>query len=399
MIKTLVSLIVAVSLSFSITAKAQDISMIDLLKKVDHAVSKLDEYQFTLHDKYSKFVTDDDSSHNKHTTVCYFKKNSSDTLMGYQLASFREDGYQQIYDGSYLFTVYDKTLEVTPRQEYASKIKEQLEGYNPPTYIITTNGDLQRFNQPSTVQYIRLVGLDYSLGEKCYKLHVHNSQDPKSTSDVFYYVSANSFLPLKTVTTITSFIKSIKTTLIFDYSITNIKQSISEANPFSREKLSDYRVEKNYDPSEEDARNELLPISSIAPDWKLPLIAGNTLNLKDLKGKIVIMDFWFKACAPCQEQMISLQALHEKFPQSEVVFIGINTIDNPQRDRLELFLKNRHITMPSVYNGKTIESRYKVYGSPALFIIDKQGVIIYKAGGYSSTLANEVDQVVVKQLK
>jgi peroxiredoxin len=123
------------------------------------------------------------------------------------------------------------------------------------------------------------------------------------------------------------------------------------------------------------------------------------MELSDLKGKIVVMDFWFKACAPCQKQMVALQSVHEKFLSSEVVVVGINTIDDPKKDRLELFLKNRLISMPSVYKGNSLESLYKVYGSPALFVIDKHGVIIYTASGYSSTVANEVEQVITKHLK
>lgn len=352
-----------------------------------------------MHDKLTKLVTDDDSSLTEHTTLCFFKKNPDDSLMGYQLAAFREDGYQQIYNGSYLFTVYDRTLEVMSKQEHASKIKEQLTGFTGPVYLTNTNRLLQYFNQPSTAQNIHLLGFDYFAGEKCYKLTIDNSRDPKRTSKVYYYVSTNSSLPLRTVSILTSTAGETKETLIFDYSITGIKKKLLEVNQFSREKLSDYRIEKRYNSSEEDTKDELLPVGSPAPNWKLPLISGNTMELTDLKGKIVIMDFWFKACAPCQKQMIALQALHEKFPSNEVVVVGINTIDDPKRDRLDLFLRNRLITMPSVYKGNLIESLYKVYGSPALFIINKQGIIVYTASGYSSTLINEVDQVITNQLK
>lgn len=399
MTKALLSLLVTALLVLPATTEAQNTDVIDLLQKINQAVLKFDKGEFTFHDKSSKFVTDDDSSHREHTTVCFFKKNSTDTLVGYQLASFREDGYQQIYDGSHLFTVYDHTLEVTGRQSYASKIKEQFEGFIGPTYLINTNKILQYYNQPSAVQYVRLLDMGYFLGEKCYKLIMHDAQDPKRTSEVVYYISASSFLPLRTVSTFTSVIGTIKETSIYDYSITNVKEGIAEAAQFSRDKLSDYRIEKNYNPSEENAKNDLLPIGSIAPNWKLPLITGKTMELSDLKGKIIIMDFWFKACAPCQEQMIALQAIHEKFRSSKVVVIGVNTVDDPQRDRLELFLKNRRITMPSVYKGNSIESHYKVYGSPALFVIDEQGIIIYTASGYSSTLASKVDQIIIKQLR
>ena len=396
--KALLGLIIIGWLIVPTTTKAQTVNVIDILNKVNQAVLTLGQGQFTFHDRLSKRVTDDDSSRSEHTTRCFFQKAPSDSVMGYQLASFREDNYQQIYDGTNLFTVFDQTLEVTGKQAYSGRIKEQFEGFTGPTYLINTNRILQHFNQPSAAQHIHLLALDDFLGEKCYKLVIDNSRDSLRASKVYYYVSTNSFLPLRTVSILTSIVGRTKETLTFDYSITSIKKEPLAANQFTREKLSDYRIEKNYNPTEEEAKNELLPVGSSAPNWKLPLITGNTMELADLKGKIVIMDFWFKACAPCQKQMVALQAVHEKFRSSEVVVVGINTIDDPKRDRLELFLKNRLISMPSVYKGHSIESLYKVYGSPALFVIDKQGVIVYTASGYSSTLANEVEQIILKQL-
>ncbi|MBD2705893.1 TlpA family protein disulfide reductase [Spirosoma sp. BT702] len=129
------------------------------------------------------------------------------------------------------------------------------------------------------------------------------------------------------------------------------------------------------------------------------MISGKTLSLEELKGKLVILDLWFKACAPCQKQMLSLQALHEKYSADKVMIVGVNTIDDPRKDRLALFLKNRLITMPSVYQGDSIQALYKVHGSPALFVIDKQGTIIYTASGYSPTLVEEVDQLLAKKLR
>jgi thiol-disulfide isomerase/thioredoxin len=123
-------------------------------------------------------------------------------------------------------------------------------------------------------------------------------------------------------------------------------------------------------------------------------LSGSKLKLIDLKGKLIVLDFWYKACAPCQKQMISLQKLHDKFEKNSVMFIGVNTVDDPIKDKLELFLKNRNITMPCVYNGKSIESIYGVYGSPTLIIIDKEGKILFTVDGYSDTLLEDVSKVI-----
>ena len=144
--------------------------------------------------------------------------------------------------------------------------------------------------------------------------------------------------------------------------------------------------------------NLLLPVGTIAPDWELPLVTGNTQKLSDLKGKVVIMDFWYKACAPCQQQMIALQKLHDKYDKSKVAFVGVNTIDDLVKDKLQLFLTKRNITMPNVYNGKSIIGLYKAYYAPVLYVIDKTGKITYTLEGYSKTLLNDVSGVIEKNL-
>jgi peroxiredoxin len=200
------------------------------------------------------------------------------------------------------------------------------------------------------------------------------------------------------LTTMKKRVGQAKEITIFDYSIRNLEAKSISSNQFSRERLSKYTVEKIYNPTEE-AKDELLPIGAVAPDWTLPLVSGNTLHLNDLRGKLVVMDFWYKACVPCRTQMITLEKLHGKFSPDEVVFVGINTMDDPLKDKLDVFLKNRNISMPSVYRGNSIQARYNVQGSPALFIIDRQGKVVYTASGYSDTLLSDVDNVISARLK
>ncbi|MBO9681234.1 MAG: TlpA family protein disulfide reductase, partial [Flavisolibacter sp.] len=180
----------------------------------------------------------------------------------------------------------------------------------------------------------------------------------------------------------------------FDYWISDFKFTPVPKNQFSKEILSAYNREKLFDPSDDNNESQLLSVGVIAPDWELPLVSGSKLKLSDLKGTIIILDFWYKACAPCQKQMIALQKLHDKFEKDSVMFIGVNTIDDPKQDKLELFLKNRNITMPSVYNGKSIESLYGVHASPALIIIDKEGKILFTIDGHSDTLLEDVSNVI-----
>jgi thiol-disulfide isomerase/thioredoxin len=382
------------------TSEAQYLRVSEILRKMNQAVEKFEQGQFTFHEKNTRFGTNRDTTRSEHTYFCFFKKNPADSLVGYKLASFQDDGYQQIYDGRELFTLYDKKLEVIRKKDYPTNIEESFNTTTGAIFMINTNKWLQYDNQRSLNQQLKLVGTEIVSGEKCFKLiNVDLSKDLKVGAKVYYYISTKNFLPIKSVIMLKSVVGKAAETQMFDYSITNINNKPIEDKQFSREALSEYQIEKKYDPAVQAARDALLPLGSQAPDWQLPLLTGGTMALSDLKGKIVVLDFWFKSCAPCVQQMVSLETLHKKFPNEKVVVLGVNTTDNPENDKLELFLKNRLVTSNSVYNGNWITSLYKVYASPALFIINQEDSVVFTKSGYASTLLDDVSKVISEQLK
>src|SRR5690606_28607259 len=163
--------------------------------------------------------------------------------------------------------------------------------------------------------------------------------------------------------------------------------------------LSEYVKVIKYTPELEQRPNTLLAVGEKAPSWELSNSDGTKINLNDFKGKITIMDFWYKACGPCNKQMVKLQELHDKYSEDKVKFIGINTIDDPIEDKVDLFLKNRNITMETVFNGKTIENDYQVTASPALFVINQNGIIVHNIDGYSSNIVAQLSKVIENHLK
>jgi peroxiredoxin len=372
-----------------------------LLDKINTAVNSVSQGRFTLHDNYSKVSVGEDSSKRDIVFKCAFKMLSTDPLVGYQLTSFRNDGYEQLYDGNTLMTLtpWDKTLEVTDKEKHPAKIKELRSNYFVFPFFKYLNQNLQFYNKDTMVNKVTVLGLVDVKGEMCYKIKTGASQSSdKIKTEAYIFVSAKTFLPVRQLVKFENIIGQAKEIQTFDYWVSDFKSEVIPEHQFAKESFSNYKREKNFNPSEDENKNSLIPITADAPNWELPLLSGGTLSLSNLKGKIVVMDFWYKACAPCQKQMIALQKLHDQFEKNKVVFVGVNTIDDPEMDKLELFLKNRNITMPSVYNGKTIENKYGVSASPALFIIDKEGKILFTLDGYSDTLLEDVSRVIKQHL-
>jgi peroxiredoxin len=382
-------------------SNAQPLDNKTLLDKINTAVNGVSQGEFILHDNYYKVSVGEDSSKRNKLYKCVFKILFSDSLVGYQLASFRDDGYEQVYDGNALLTLtpWDKTLQITDKEKHPSKIKELRSNYFIFPFFKYLNQNLQFFNKDTMINKVQILGFEEVKGEKCYKIQTGASQNSdKIKTEAYIFVSTKTFLPVRQLVKFENIIGQAKEIQTFDYWVSDFKAEVLPVHQFAKESFSNYKREKNFMPSQDENKTSLLPVSSNAPNWELPLLSGGTLNFSNLKGKIIVMDFWYKACAPCQKQMIALQKLHDQFEKNKVVFIGVNTIDDPEKDKLELFLKNRNITMPSVYNGRSIESKYGVSASPALFIIDKEGKILFTLDGYSDTLLEDVSKIIEQHL-
>jgi len=385
-----------------IHAQSQTNDLLTLFNKVDAATKQITSGQYKLNDIYTKVSVGEDSSKRINSYDYYFKSNPADTLIGYKTSSLCNTGLQQVYNGHelYVLTSWNKALEITPAANNQQIIKRLKNGIGNYPLLKLIQNDFQRTIKYKTLKTWDLAQnkVDYK-GQLCYQISSPPNASGNNRNFSIYYVSAATFLPIGRTVVIENMIANAKEIQTFESWISDFKPNKNlDDRQFSKESLSGYDRETIVDGIVKSETKKLLKKGSIAPDWELPLINRGTLKLSDLKHKIVILDFWYKACAPCQKQMIDLQKLHDKFDQQKVVFVGINTLDDPIRDKLSLFLKNRALTMTSVYNGKQIEKLYHVYSSPALFIINGNGEIAFSLDGYSDTLIKDVTTEIEKIL-
>jgi thiol-disulfide isomerase/thioredoxin len=131
-------------------------------------------------------------------------------------------------------------------------------------------------------------------------------------------------------------------------------------------------------------------------DFTLPDIAGNTVTLAGLKGKVVVIDFWATWCGPCLASFPDLQKVYDKYKSNPNV--AIYAIDSWERvagkerdDLVKKFLKENGYTIPVLYGDGTI-TKYDVDGIPTKFVISKAGTIAFKSVGF------EGDNVMIAEL-
>jgi cytochrome c biogenesis protein CcmG/thiol:disulfide interchange protein DsbE len=121
-----------------------------------------------------------------------------------------------------------------------------------------------------------------------------------------------------------------------------------------------------------------------APDFSLPTLDGaKFIRLSDLRGQVVVVNFWASWWAACREEHSNLLAAWERYRDKGVVLIGVDYQDS--KTAALRFMRDMGGDWPTVEDadGRTALS-YGVYGVPETFFIGRDGVVRYKQIGASS---------------
>ncbi len=119
--------------------------------------------------------------------------------------------------------------------------------------------------------------------------------------------------------------------------------------------------------------------SGMAPDFTIQSytgqnMTGQTLTLSQLRGQVVVVNFWASWCPPCREEAAYLEQTWEKYQGKGVVFLGVDWVDTPAN--AQAYLKEFGITYP---NGPDIGTKaaqaYRIQGVPETYFVDRHGVL------------------------
>ena len=120
---------------------------------------------------------------------------------------------------------------------------------------------------------------------------------------------------------------------------------------------------------------------SPAPDFQLEDNNGNQVSLADLRGKVVLVNFWATWCPPCRAEMPSMEKLNNAMAGEDFVMLAINVEANGRLSVAE-FLKETPHTFPILYDEQgVVQQLYGVYKFPESFVITKNGMIDDKVIG------------------
>lgn len=125
-----------------------------------------------------------------------------------------------------------------------------------------------------------------------------------------------------------------------------------------------------------------------APDFNLPSLDGKEVSLASLKGKIIVLDFWFIRCPGCKSAVPALNDIQSSYDKDKVEIIGIEYQD-ARRGVVADYVKRNNVQFTTLLFGKTVAARYKVFGGPTIIIIDQEGNIIYDSYGFDTLEIHE----------
>lgn len=109
-----------------------------------------------------------------------------------------------------------------------------------------------------------------------------------------------------------------------------------------------------------------------APGFELERLDGGAIALADLRGQVVVVDFWATWCGPCEQTIPVLQAFHEKYAE-RVNVLGVSV--DWDREAIAPFVAEHGMTYPVLLGDEGLALRFGAPGFPSLFVIDAEGRI------------------------
>lgn len=121
-------------------------------------------------------------------------------------------------------------------------------------------------------------------------------------------------------------------------------------------------------------------VPEMAPDFSLLSLDGEVVTLSELRGSVVVLDFWATWCSPCLRSLPNLHSVVERYQDRGVVLILVSLDRTAKRSRdylVENGYSTDNVLWESLDAARAVKNQFGVVGIPRTFIIDRDGFIQY----------------------
>jgi len=129
-----------------------------------------------------------------------------------------------------------------------------------------------------------------------------------------------------------------------------------------------------------------------APDFVLSQLDAETeVRLSDLRGRIVVMEFWATWCGPCRFSTPSLDVMYRRYRDRGVTVLLIN--EGETAETIRTWVAERFEAPILMDSEQRVARRYRIRGIPQLYIVDQEGQIVYAQSGYRGRLEHNLELI------
>jgi peroxiredoxin len=148
-------------------------------------------------------------------------------------------------------------------------------------------------------------------------------------------------------------------------------------------------------PAQPPAQREPAPLQDHpAPDFRLTTLEGDELALSDLRGQVVLVNFWATWCPPCRAEMPAIQSAYEQYDEQGFTVLAVNMREQPQQ--VQQFMQQYELTFPALLDSTgSVGGQYRANVLPSSFFVDRQGIIrsVYRGPVSHGIITGVVEQL------